>query len=91
MNRDVNRHARSEVIDVNIGDEQRRAAPDQFMTAALVNKPEGNGPVRLSDFEGKGLELALGRAEAGGATWLRQTCGCPSSNDDAQDALDGRV
>jgi hypothetical protein len=91
VNADANRHAWSEVIDVNIGDEQGGSAADQIMTAALVNKPEGNGPVRLSDFEGKGLALALGRADAGGAAWLRPICGCSGPHDDAQDALDGRI
>jgi hypothetical protein len=61
------------------------------MTAALVDKPEGNGPVRLSDFEGEGLLLALGRAGASGAALLRPTRGCPGPHDDAQDALDGRI
>src|ERR1039458_8636092 len=59
VNADANRHARSEVVDVNIGDEQGGATADQIMTAALVDKPEGNGPVRLSDFEGKGLARSL--------------------------------
>src|ERR1039458_6820269 len=88
---DAHRHARSEVVDVNIGDEQGGSAADQIMTAALVDKPEGNGPVRLSDFEGKGLELALGRADAGGAALLSPTCGCPGPHDDTEDALDGRI
>jgi hypothetical protein len=61
------------------------------MTAALVDDPEGNGPVPLGDFEGKGLALALGRAGASGAALPRLTCGCTRPHDDAQDALDGRI
>jgi hypothetical protein len=91
VNADANRHARSEVVDVNIGDEQGGSAADQIMMAALVDKPEGNGSVPLSDFEGKGLALALGRAAASGAALLRPTRECPSPHDDAQDALDGRI
>jgi hypothetical protein len=91
MNADANRHARSEVVDVNIGDERGGSASEQMMTAVLVNKPKGNGPVPLGNFEGKGLALALGRGGAGGAALPRPTCGCTGPHDNAQDALDGRI
>jgi hypothetical protein len=91
VNADANRHARSEVVDVNIGDEQGGSAPEQNMAAALVNKPEGDGPVPLCDFEGKGLVLALGRGVACGTALPRPACGCPGPHDDAQDALDGWI
>ena|ERR1700689_2435422 len=95
VNADANRHAWSEIVDVDIGDEQGGSAADQIMAVALVDKPEGNGPIRLSDFERNGLELALGRRGAGGASWLSRTRGCPGPHrgphNDAQDAIDGRI
>ena len=82
MNADANRHARSEVVDINIGDEQRGSASEQMMMAALANEPERDGSVPLGDFEGKGLTLVLGIAGASGWT---------GPHDDAQDALDGGI
>src|SRR5208282_4125719 len=82
VNANANRHARSEVVDVNIGDEQRGSASEQMMMAALANEPERDGSVPLGDFEGKGLTLVLGMAG---------TTRCTGPHDDAQGALDGRI
>ena len=77
VNADANRHARSEVVDVNIGDEQGGAAAEKIMTAGLAHKPEGNGPVPLSDFECRGLavasELDWAPADSLACTMMRRT------------------
>ena len=94
VNADANRHARSEVVDVNIGNEQGGAASEKIVTAGLANKPEGNGPVPLSDFECRGLAVASGWACGSGAVSLMPapaTAGFPGLHDDAQDTLDGRI
>jgi hypothetical protein len=91
VNADANRHARREIVDVNIGDERGGSASEKMMTTALVDKSEWNGSVPLGDFEGKVLALALGRECAGGAAFLRPTCGWTGPHDNAQDTLDGRI
>lgn len=49
VNADMNRHARSEIIDVNFGDEQGWPSAGRPMTAALADEAKGNVAVRLSD------------------------------------------